>query len=124
MCELVVARTNASVKVGERGRRVIRKGTVLCADDPMVAGRDKLFQRLEVTHYCKQRKEPRRESVVEQATAAPGEKRNLEPSDTRAIREWAAAHGYDVAPRGRIPDNVVEAYQAAQAADAAVEVQE
>jgi Lsr2 len=33
--------------------------------------------------------------------------------DTRAIREWAQAHGHKVSERGRIPASVVEAYQAA-----------
>lgn len=32
--------------------------------------------------------------------------------DVSAIREWAAANGYQVASRGRIPANVVEAYEA------------
>jgi hypothetical protein len=32
--------------------------------------------------------------------------------DVQAIREWAAANGYQVATRGRIPANVVEAYEA------------
>lgn len=31
--------------------------------------------------------------------------------DVQAIREWAAANGYQVATRGRIPANVVEAYE-------------
>jgi nucleoid-associated protein Lsr2 len=32
---------------------------------------------------------------------------------TRAIREWAQSQGYDVSARGRIPANIVEAYEAA-----------
>lgn len=32
--------------------------------------------------------------------------------DVQAIREWAAANGFEVATRGRIPANVVEAYEA------------
>ncbi|MFC7432515.1 MULTISPECIES: Lsr2 family protein [unclassified Agrococcus] len=32
--------------------------------------------------------------------------------DVQAIREWAAEHGFQVATRGRIPANVVEAYEA------------
>ena len=31
-------------------------------------------------------------------------------AEHRRIREWAAANGYDVAPRGRIATAVVEAY--------------
>lgn len=33
--------------------------------------------------------------------------------DTKAIREWANANGYEVGDRGRIPADVVEAYEAA-----------
>lgn len=67
MCELKVARAT----LAGRGSR-IRKGAVVCADDPIVAGREKLFEPLRITHHCKQRKG---DAMVEQATAAPGEKR-------------------------------------------------
>ena len=33
--------------------------------------------------------------------------------DTKAVRDWANAHGQKVSARGRIPTNIVEAYQAA-----------
>lgn len=33
--------------------------------------------------------------------------------DLSAVREWAAANGYDVAPRGRIASEVLEAFDAA-----------
>ena len=33
--------------------------------------------------------------------------------DTKAVREWANAHGHSVSERGRIPASVVEAYEAA-----------
>ena len=33
--------------------------------------------------------------------------------NTRAIRDWARANGYDVSDRGRIPANVTQAYAAA-----------
>ena len=35
------------------------------------------------------------------------------PANTKAIREWAQANGYDVSNRGRIPADVMEAYAAA-----------
>jgi hypothetical protein len=35
-------------------------------------------------------------------------------ADTRSVREWASKNGFQVSARGRIPANVVEAYQAAQ----------
>lgn len=34
--------------------------------------------------------------------------------DLAAIREWANANGYEVSPKGRIPFDVVEAYDAAK----------
>ncbi|WP_026918405.1 histone-like nucleoid-structuring protein Lsr2 [Gordonia shandongensis] len=33
--------------------------------------------------------------------------------DTRVVREWAIANGYSVSDRGRIPADIVAAYQAA-----------
>lgn len=42
--------------------------------------------------------------------------------ETAAIREWASANGFEVAPRGRIPSAVIEAYEkrgAASSTDAA-----
>lgn len=36
-----------------------------------------------------------------------------DPSQTRAIREWANANGYDVSARGRISAAVVEAFESA-----------
>lgn len=36
-----------------------------------------------------------------------------DPSQTKAIREWAISSGLDVSSRGRIPVTIVEAYEAA-----------
>lgn len=33
--------------------------------------------------------------------------------DLKAVREWAAANGYEVSSRGRVPANIIEAYDAA-----------
>ena len=33
--------------------------------------------------------------------------------NTKAVREWARANGYDVSDRGRIPANILDAYAAA-----------
>ncbi|MFC7626063.1 Lsr2 family protein [Microlunatus sp. GCM10028923] len=35
------------------------------------------------------------------------------PSQTRAIREWAVDNGYEVSSRGRIPEEIVAAYNSA-----------
>lgn len=36
---------------------------------------------------------------------------------TRAIREWARKNGFDMSDRGRIPGNVLEAFEAAHASN-------
>ncbi|OZC56284.1 Lsr2 family protein [Rhodococcus sp. RS1C4] len=43
--------------------------------------------------------------------SAPTTKRD--PAQTRAIRQWAADSGYEINDRGRIPAEIVEAYEAA-----------
>lgn len=43
--------------------------------------------------------------------AASGSGRSSE--ELQAIRDWANENGYDVAPRGRIKKEVIEAYEAA-----------
>lgn len=40
----------------------------------------------------------------------------LDAVSTDAVREWAKANGYEVAPRGRIARNVLEAYAEAHPA--------
>lgn len=88
MCELVEVTTN----VAGRGRAV-RKGTVVCADDPRIKGASHI-RPLAVQHYCGG-------GPVEQMTGAPGEKRDVKlPSDRppksgpgsgiEAWREYAA----------------------------------
>ncbi|WP_421106512.1 Lsr2 family DNA-binding protein [Streptomyces sp. NEAU-S77] len=41
--------------------------------------------------------------------------RRTPPINTQSIREWGRAHGYDVPDRGRVPAEVREAYDRAQA---------
>ena len=49
----------------------------------------------------------------------PAQRRNSsawgqrDPEQTKAIKEWARANGHQVADRGRIPQSVVQAYEAA-----------
>jgi uncharacterized protein YaeQ len=49
----------------------------------------------------------RRSSIVGASRTA------TEPRESAAIRVWARNHGYQVARRGRIPADVVDAFQAA-----------
>ena len=46
------------------------------------------------------------------ASAATG-KPSFNGVDNAAVRAWAAAYGVTVSPRGRIKDEVIEAYRAA-----------
>lgn len=103
MCNLVMARQNVRMSSGG-ARSLLRKGTVVCVDDPVVRGREHLFRPVDVTHHCG-------EGPVEQATAAPGEKRSLTAAGR--IREWARSHGYDVPDRGKLPSELTEAYRQA-----------
>ncbi|WP_442973052.1 Lsr2 family DNA-binding protein [Rhodococcus sp. NBC_00294] len=59
------------------------------------------------------RKRTARTSAVIDAAAATGKPTKRDPEQTRAIREWANANGYEVSDRGRIPAAVVEAFDAA-----------
>lgn len=69
MCDLVVARAASS----GRGGRSVRRGTVLCADDPVVLERPHIFMTYQVQHHCAPK------APVETMTAAPGEQREVPP---------------------------------------------
>ncbi|RMB75289.1 Lsr2 family protein [Rhodococcus sp. SBT000017] len=47
------------------------------------------------------------------ATTRAGASTSRDPEQTRAIRQWAADNGYEISSRGRIPESIVEAYNAA-----------
>ena len=47
------------------------------------------------------------------SAARPGSSRSSDRDQNKAIREWASKNGYEVSERGRIPQNVIEAYRAA-----------
>lgn len=66
MCDLMQAHASVSI----RGRGVIRRGSVLCADDPVVQAHSGSFRPVGLQHYCG-------EAPVEQMTARPGEKRDV-----------------------------------------------
>ncbi|WP_144721417.1 histone-like nucleoid-structuring protein Lsr2 [Agrococcus jejuensis] len=54
----------------------------------------------------------RRVSATSRASSPRRSGSSRASKDVQAIREWAAANGHQVATRGRIPANVVEAYEA------------
>ena len=55
----------------------------------------------------------RRTSGRRPRTSASASSRPSSGLDTKAVREWANKNGFTVSERGRIPGNVIEAYQAA-----------
>ncbi|OZD64694.1 hypothetical protein CH272_23920 [Rhodococcus sp. 05-340-1] len=54
----------------------------------------------------------RKPSPSSGSTAAGGSAKR-DPEQTRAIRQWAFDQGYEISERGRIPADIVEAYNAA-----------
>jgi amphi-Trp domain-containing protein len=56
---------------------------------------------------------PARQGRGRRSAAGGGGEPNSNGVDTAAVREWAAANGMPVSPRGRIKDEVLEAYRAA-----------
>jgi hypothetical protein len=50
------------------------------------------------------------------SAAKPAARPAADREQTKAIREWARQNGFDLADRGRIPTNVIEAFDDAQAA--------
>lgn len=57
------------------------------------------------------RPKPAGSAPASTSAAAPTSART--PADVRAIRQWAADEGYEIADRGRIPASIVDAYDAA-----------
>ncbi len=52
-------------------------------------------------------------SAARPAAAASGGRAVGDRDQNRAIREWAVENGHQVSERGRIPQNVIDAYRAA-----------
>jgi hypothetical protein len=90
------------------GTTILRKGQSADDDHPLVKERPDLF-----TDVAPGASLATPRPAVERATRAPGEVRTAESAKTREIREWALANGYGVPARGRLPAEVVEAYNAA-----------
>jgi hypothetical protein len=53
---------------------------------------------------------------VKRSNVAPSAARpTVDREQTKAIREWARQNGFELSDRGRIPSNVIEAFEAAHA---------
>jgi hypothetical protein len=81
----------------------------LCAEH-----RDELGQALEpyVSAAAPQAKRGRHRVANPSRPAAPRAAGRRDPAQTGAIREWARANGFTVSDRGRIPQEVENAYNA------------
>jgi len=70
------------------------------------ANADKLTEALEKFVSASRR-------VRASGNAAPAAVKKSDPQRLKAIREWAAKNGHEVSSRGRIPSDVIDAYDAA-----------
>ena len=52
-------------------------------------------------------------SSAPRAARSGGGAARADREQTQAIRDWAKDNGYDVKPRGRVPANIIDAYNAA-----------
>jgi hypothetical protein len=94
------------------GTTVLRKGQSADDDHGLVKERPELFTDVAPgASLSVSASKPA--PAVERATRAPGEVRVTESPSTRAIREWAVGAGFEVAARGKLSPEVVEAYNAA-----------
>ena len=44
-------------------------------------------------------------------SSPPVRRERRDPAQTKEIRRWANAHGYEIGPRGAIPRDIVKAYE-------------
>jgi hypothetical protein len=54
---------------------------------------------------------------VRRGTAPKGATPAASREQTKAIRDWARGNGFELSDRGRIPSNVIEAFEAAHASN-------
>lgn len=93
---IVIARTSARVSVDGTVYRVRRGATLAHSDHPIVRENPDMWKPLPV------------DFDVEPDTAP------ADAPEAKAVRAWAREEGIDVPARGKVPDDVVAAYQAAQ----------
>lgn len=74
------------------------------------ASRQKVMKQID--DWTKDEEEETAEAFKTTRKTGPA-KSHSDPAQLAAIREWAAANGHEVSPRGRIAKDVQEAYQAA-----------
>lgn len=95
--EILVAKSTALVWVDGRQATVAAGRTTVRAGHPILEQYGDLFEPLRVDYEL----EPESEKPAE--------------PDAKTVREWAVANGITVPARGKLPADVIEQYQAAQA---------
>lgn len=100
--EILMAAASAAITMDGIPHMVEAGRTLAHADHPIVTGSPSLWQPLRV-HYSTAEPE------------APVEPEPAPQPDAKAVRAWAAEQGIEVPPRGKLPADVVERYQAATA---------
>lgn len=125
MPEIMIAVRPGTVYL-DGSRRMVRKGrTTAHSDHPIVTQHPKLWAPLKVDYASPEPQEPTTvkgdtlDGLVPQLirTGVIGLKVVEEPVDNAVVRQWAADNGIEV-KRGKIPQAVIDQYQAAVAAKA------
>lgn len=102
--EILMAAQSAAITMDGIPHMVEAGRTLAHADHPIVMGSPSLWQSLRV-HY----------STSEPEAPVEPEPEPASQPDVKAVRAWAAEQGIEVPPRGKLPGDVVERYQAATA---------
>lgn len=106
---ILVAKVNALLFHGDR-RLTIRKGvTTIREGHPLLAGREHLFEPWSITLDYDPNEAPESAPGADEPQAAG-------QPDAKAVRAWAAANGIEVSPKGKLPQDVIDQYLAAQGA--------
>ena len=106
MAEILVARRSTAVVIDGTRHRVRRGQTTAHADAAIAVQYPDLWQPLQVDFAGEG--EP-----TGPAASTPPSAGGAAPTN-KAVRAWAKAEGIDVPARGKIPDDVIAQYEAAQ----------
>lgn len=118
--DIMVARRTAALVFGGRTVTIQRGVTLARVGHPILDAAGEMFEPAHVHFEVAPTGSAKQETPPEPAPEPepPVEPEQLEQPaaapDTKAVRAWAREQGIDVPPRGKLPADVVEAYQAAQ----------
>lgn len=113
----VYVATRTAVIIHDGRRETIRRGvTRVRAGHPLLDEHPDMFEVLTV-HFdvedTRQREGEQRGAQDLKPTTADGTPEKATTPDAKKVREWAAEQGIEVSNRGKLPAEVVEAYQRA-----------